>query len=86
MKIVLIRDHHKKLLEKEFSNVEQRIGIVSMEKIKNGSEFTIRLLDVNHIRYSYNPRTQKFEVHFISLNKSTKKTGATDHEKIQNRF
>ncbi len=86
MKIVLIRDHQKKLLEKNFSNVEKRIGIVSLEKIKNGGEFTIRLVDVNHIRYSYDPKTQKFEVHFISLNKSIKKTGATGHEKIQDRF
>ncbi|GEM_PF-3818271 len=86
MKIVLIRDHQKKLLEKKLSNVEKRIGIISLEKIKNGNEFTIRLMDVNHIRYSYDPKTQKFEVHFISLNKSTKKMRATDHEKIQDRF
>ena len=86
MKIVLIRDHQKKLLDEKFSNVEKRIGIVSLEKIKNGSEFTIRLMDVNHIRYSYDPKTQKFELHFISLNKSTKKTRGPDHEKIQERF
>lgn len=86
MKIVLIKDHQKKILEEKISLFEKRLGIVSLEKIKNGSEFTIRILDVNHIRYHYDPKTQKFEVHFLSLKKEEKKMGVKDHEKIQPRF
>lgn len=86
MKIVLIKDHQKKLLDERISTFEKRLGIMSLEKIKNGTEFTIRLLDVHHIRYHYDPKTQKFEVHFLSLKKAEKKRGTNDHEQIQSRF
>ncbi len=86
MKIVLIKDHQKKVLEKEISPFEKRVGIVSLEKIEDGTEFTIRILGVHHIRYRYNPKTQKFEVHFLSLKKEEKRKDAQNHEKIHTRF
>lgn len=85
MKIVLIKDHDGKILEEEIAPFEKRVGIISLEKIRNGTEFTLRILDVNHIRYQYDPKTQKFEVHFLSLKKEQKKIRTKVHEKIQNR-
>jgi len=86
MKIVLIKDHQEKILEKRISPIENHVGIVSLEKIKNGAEFTVRILDVNHIRYRYDPKTQKFEVHFLSLTKEEKRKEAQNYEKIHTRF
>lgn len=86
MKIVLIKDHGKKILEEKISPFEKRVGIISLEKIKNGTEFTVRVLDVNHLRYHYDPETQKFEVHFLSLKKEAKERGVKNHEPIQTRF
>ncbi len=86
MKIVLIKDHQEKILEKRISPIENHVGIVSLEKIKNGAEFTVRILDVNHIRYRYDPKTQKFEVHFLSLTKEEKRKEAQNHDKIHTRF
>lgn len=86
MKIVLIKDHEKKIMEEKLSPFEKRMGIVSLEKIEDGTEFTIRLLDVNHIRYQYDPKTRKFEVHFLSFKGQEKKRRAKSHEKIQSRF
>lgn len=83
MKIVLIKDHQEKILEKEFWNssrdLEKSIGIVSVEKKKNTNEFTLRIFGVNHIRYRYSPKTQKFEVHFLSLKKQNREKGKNGH-------
>ena len=85
MKIVIMRDHQKKVLEKEIEPVEKTLGLVSLEKIEHGTEFTIRVLDVHHIRYHYEPETQKFEVDFLSLKKREKKKEIKSHDKIENR-
>ncbi len=86
MKIVLIKNRQEKILEKRISPSENHVGIVSLEKTKNGAEFTIRILDVSHIRYHYDPKTQKFELHFLSFKKEDKRKDAQNHEKIQARF
>lgn len=72
VKIVLIQDHHKKLLDKKMSPFEKQIGIISLEQLERSTEFTLRILSVRHIRYQYHPKTQKFEVQFVSLEKNSK--------------
>ncbi len=86
MRIVLVKDHQEKILEKRISDFENHVGIVSLEKTKNGAEFTVRVLGVHHIRYHYDPKTQKFELHFLSLKKEEKRKEAQNHEQIQARF
>jgi len=68
MKIV-IEKNGKEILRKNFPPVDEPLGIISLEKIENGTEFTVRVLDVNHLRYHYEPGTQKFEIQFLSLRK-----------------
>ncbi len=86
MKIILMKDHKKKILNKRISPLDQSVGIVSLEKIENGTEFTIRVLDVNHIRYHYDPETRKFEVHFLSLKKELKKKKVNENENHEHSF
>ena len=71
MKIV-IGKNGKEILREKFSPVDESLGIISLEKLENATEFTVRVLDVNHLRYHYDPETQKFEVHFLSLRKEFK--------------
>jgi len=85
MRIVIVKDR-KEILKRKFSPVEQSLGIISLEKFENRTDFTVRVLDVNHLRYHYDPKTQKFEVHFLSLKKEEKKRGVKNHEPIQTRF
>ena len=66
MKIVLIRDPQEKVLDRRVSPFQKSVGIVSLEKIEDGTEFTVRILGVDHIRYHYDPKTQKFELDFLS--------------------
>lgn len=85
MKIVLIKDHQEKILEKEISGLEKSIGIVSLEKKRDANEFTLRILGVQHIRYRYSPKTQKFEVCFLSLRKQNKGKEINGHGKNSGR-
>jgi len=71
MKIV-IGNNGKEILRKKFSPVDESLGIISVGKVGNATEVTVRVLDVNHLRYHYDPETQKFEVHFLSLQKEFK--------------
>ncbi len=75
MKIVLIQNHGKQILEKGFPPFEKQVGVVSLEKIEDGTEFTLRVLDVSHLRYHYDPKTQKFELQFLSLKKELEGDG-----------
>lgn len=69
---IVIGKNGKEILRKKFSPVDESLGIISLEKAGNATEFTVRVLDVNHLRYHYDPETQKFEVHFLSLRKEIK--------------
>jgi len=83
MKIVLIQDQHKKIINETISPLKRMVGVVSLEKIKSGGEFTIRILNVNQIRYRYEPATQKFEVHFLSLKKEDRKREGKFNDRIK---
>lgn len=85
MKIV-IGKNGKEILKKEFSSMDESLGIISIEKLENATEFTLRVLDVNHLRYHYDPETQKFEVHFLSFQKEFKGKKVGENEKIQSRI
>jgi hypothetical protein len=85
MKIV-IGKNGKEILRKKFSPVDESLGIISIEKMGNATEFTVRVLDVNHLRYHYDPVTQKFEVHFLALRKEFKGKKVDEHEKIHTRI
>lgn len=82
MKIILIKDHQKKIFSQRIPSVEKSVGLVSLEKRKDSNKFTIRVLGVHHIRYHYNPRTQKFELNFLSLRKQLKEKENGNHEKV----
>lgn len=71
MKIV-IGKNGKEILRKKLSPADESLGIISIEKVGKATEFTIRILDANRLRYHYDPETQKFEVHFLSLRKEFK--------------
>lgn len=86
MRIVLMQNHGKKIFEKRSSPFEKQVGLISLEKIENGTEFTIRVLDVNHISYHYDPATQKFEIHFLSLKEEARVREENGNGKIKDRF
>jgi hypothetical protein len=67
MKIVFMKDQREKILEKELSPPGNHAGIISLQATKKEIEFTVRIQDINHIHYSFDPETQKFEVQFLSL-------------------
>lgn len=71
MRIVMVKDK-KEILRKKFSSLDESLGIISLERRGNATEFTVRVLDVNRLRYHYDPVTQKFVVHFLSLRKEFK--------------
>ena len=73
MKIVLIKNHKDKILEKRISRSQKYFGMVSVQKLENGSLFTVHCLGAHHIRYHYDPKTQTFLLHFVSSKKREKK-------------
>ena len=68
-----MKNGRKKILEKNVSSRENHVGIVSLKKTKKEIEFTVRILDVKHIHYSFDPKTQKFQVQFFSNIQKVKK-------------
>jgi hypothetical protein len=66
LRIVLLEDGKKNILDKDFSKAEGHVGLISIEKQKDTTEFTIRAVETSHIRYHYDPKTQKFELQFLS--------------------
>jgi len=84
MKIV-IGKNGKEILSKKISPVDESLGIISIEKVGNATEFTLRVLDVNHLRYHYDPETQKFEIHFLALRKEFKGKKVDENEKMHPR-
>lgn len=85
MKIVIGKDG-KEILRKKFSPADESLGIISLEKVENATEFTVRVHDVNHLRYHYDPVTQKFEVRFLSLRKEFRGGKVGEHEKMHARI
>ena len=67
-----MKNCRKKKTGKNISSLDQHVGLVSLEKNNDATEFTIRVLEVNHLRYSYDPKKKKFELHFLSLKQSSK--------------
>ena len=82
MQIILMQEHHKKIMEKNFSPFEQQVGLVSLEKKKGLNAFTIQVLDAHHIEYKFDPATQKFEVHFLSVKKKISQKEEKSHGKV----
>ena len=69
IKIVFMKNGREKILEKMISPHENHAGIVSLEKTKKEIKFTVRILNAKHIHYSFDPKTQKFEVRFFQFRK-----------------
>lgn len=81
MKIV-VGKNGKEILRKKLSPSDESLGIISIERVGKTTEFTIRILDINRLRYHYDPETQKFEVQFLSLRNEFKGRKVDGNEKI----
>lgn len=82
MRIMIVKDN-REILRKRFSPIEQCLGVISVEHLKHGTEFIVRVLDVNHLRYHYSPKTKKFEVQFLSLKRELEGKRVKNNEKLE---
>ena len=65
-KLFLSKETGKKLVREKINPVRRYLGIVAREQKQNGKRCTVDILQVSHLRYSYDAKTQTVEVQFVS--------------------
>ena len=69
MKVIIAKEFGKKIVSEKMNPIRKHLGIISLEQNDKGTRFTIDVLQVSHLRYNYDPKTQTLEVQFISFKK-----------------
>ncbi len=80
MKLIVAKETGEKIVSEKISPIKKHLGIIALEQHHDGTRFTIDVLQVNHLRYTYDPETQILEVQFVS-EKKERKVGKDENHK-----
>jgi len=83
MKVIIAKEFGEKIVNEKINPVSKHLGIISLEQNNQGTRFTIDVLQVNHLRYNYDPKTQTLEVQFLSFKKEFKGRKVKENENSQ---
>ena len=80
MKLIVAKETGEKVVSEKLNPVRRQLGIIALEQNQNGTRFTVDVLQVSHLRYSYDPDTQILEVQFVT-EKKERKVGEDENHK-----
>ena len=86
MKLIVAKETGEKIVSEKLSPVRKHLGIIALEQNQNGTRFTVDILQVSHLRYNYDPKTQILEVQFLSLKKEHRERKVKENENHERRF
>jgi len=80
MKLTVAKETGEKIVSEKLRPVRRQLGIVALEQHQDGTRFTVDVLAVSHLRYTYDPETQILEIQFVS-EKKERKVGKDENHK-----
>lgn len=86
MQVVITEEAGEKIVSEKISPIKRHLGIIALEQNGGGTRFTVDVLQVSHLRYHYDPKTQTLEVQFLSLKKEHKERKVKQNENHERRF